>query len=382
MLQAKAVGRGAVSAFVVCLGGATEAATFRGLGALDATNFSGSGSAVTDGRVVVGGSAGAGGGGNGFVWDATGGLRSVGLMAPQAISADGALLVGKTIASPAKPAYWTAAAGVQVLPLLVGTSTGAPQATGVSADGAVIVGTSPARVLVGGTYQIISGHAVRWVNGIAQDLGALSGPSGVSDAAGVSSDGTVVVGSTSVPGGGTQAFRWTADGGMVSLGDLPGGQVLSRASAVSGDGRVVVGTSDGTAGANVFRWTADGGMVALGAPAGSATASVWDVSRDGSVIVGRGANAAGDPASWRAATWDVGHGWRNLGDLLSNEYGLDLTGWTLSDALGVSPDGQAIVGNGINPAGKSEAWLVVLPEPGSTIAMGVAAIAMVRWRRR
>jgi hypothetical protein len=38
-----------------------------------------------------------------------------------------------------------------------------------------------------------------------------------------------------------EAFRWTAESGMVGLGDLPDGQVLSNALGVSADGSVVVG---------------------------------------------------------------------------------------------------------------------------------------------
>ncbi len=54
---------------------------------------------------------------------------------------------------------------------------------------------------------------------------------------------------------------------------------------------------------------------------------------------------------------------RNLQDVLTNDYGLDLTGWTLEEANGISDDGRVIVGYGDNPAGQTQAWRVVIPEP-------------------
>ena len=71
-------------------------------------------------------------------------------------------------------------------------------------------------------------------------LGHLPGDTN-STATGVSADGSVIVG-TSSSASGSQAFRWTAGSGMVGLGYLPGG-TNSSATAVSGDGSVVVGTS-------------------------------------------------------------------------------------------------------------------------------------------
>src|ERR1019366_4155499 len=115
-------------------------------------------------------------------------------------------------------------------------------------------------------------------------LGHLPGTTN-SSATGVSADGSVIVGTS-----GSQAFRWTAGSGMVGLGYLPGGN-SSSATAVSGDGSIVVGNNNGPA----FRWTAGSGMDGLGGvlvtngldssgPAPYMSAS--GISADGNTIVG------------------------------------------------------------------------------------------------
>jgi probable HAF family extracellular repeat protein len=87
-------------------------------------------------------------------------------------------------------------------------------------------------------------------------LGTLGGD--WSDASGVSADGAVVVGWAENAAGFYRAFRWTALGGMQDLGTLGGGG--SYANGVSADGAVVVGGSYNAARQwRAFRWTALGG---------------------------------------------------------------------------------------------------------------------------
>jgi len=80
----------------------------------------------------------------------------------------------------------------------------------------------------------------------------------MSDARGISADGSVVVG-----GSGGQAFRWTREEGIVGLGSL---QSLygSVATPVSTDGSLVVGGSISNSGFEAFRWTQEDGMAGLG----------------------------------------------------------------------------------------------------------------------
>ena len=59
-----------------------------------------------------------------------------------------------------------------------------------------------------------------------------------------------------------------------------------------------------------------------------------------------------------------------------------LEGWRLDSAEAISADGRTIVGGGINPAGDSEAYLVVLPEPSAAALMLVGYGVLLRRRRK
>jgi probable HAF family extracellular repeat protein len=72
-----------------------------------------------------------------------------------------------------------------------------------------------------------------------QGLGSLGRRKYGSEATSVSADGSVIVGSATTDDG-EEAFRWTEDAGMQSLGDIDG-YVEAGAMGVSADGSVIVG---------------------------------------------------------------------------------------------------------------------------------------------
>jgi probable HAF family extracellular repeat protein len=238
------------------------------------------------------------------------------------VSADGSVVVGWADTAGYWRAFrWTASGGMQDLGTLPGGDWS--EAYGVSADGSVVVGV--ARNAAG---QV---RAFRWTaSGGMQDLGTL--PGGARSAAyGVSADGSVVVGVARNAAGDRRAFRWTASGGMQDLGTLGAGE--SWATGVSADGSVVVGRADNAAGrTRAFRWTASGGMQDLGTLPGGDWSEAYGVSADGSVVVGRAYNFA--RGYWRAFRWTASGGMQNLGTLSC--YG--------SEAYGVSADGSVVVG--------------------------------------
>jgi len=77
---------------------------------------------------------------------------------------------------------------------------------------------------------------------------------------------------------------------------------------------------------------------------------------------------------------DADDGMVNLKDLLVNNFGLDLSGWILEIATGISGDGLTIVGWGTNPDAYTEAWIAIIPEPAMVLLLGFSAVFSRRRR--
>lgn len=271
-----------------------------------------------DGSVAVG-AAVLGGQYRAFRWTSAGltdlgTLDGLGQSEARGVSGDGNVVVGEAVlASGAKRAVrWTQAGGIENI--AAGAPSGDSSAAAASYDGDVVVG-----VKTRGTVT----HAFRWTQaGGLVDLGSLLGGPNAdpeSEATGVSRDGSVVVGSSqassSFPGTATHAFRWTAASGMVDLGTLGGRD--SRAGGVSANGLVVVGQSRTAANSGVlaFRWTEATGMqsVADWLAAVGVDSNGWTLTdatatnADGSIVVGNGIQGSDDEA-WLARVSDLGSG--------------------------------------------------------------------------
>jgi probable HAF family extracellular repeat protein len=337
-----------------------QAARFLGLGSLPGGSFNSHAYDVSaNGSVVVGDSY-LGSNFEAFRWTSDTGMVGLGdfpggTSDSQAfgVSDDGSVVVGYgTSTSGAEAFRWTSDTGMVDLGNLP-DGYSASHASDISADGTVIVG---------GGGSASGGEAFRWTagSGVVR-LGDLPGAPLSSEAQGVSADGSVIVGLGNYNGGEDQgeAFRWTSTGGMVGLGHLGGGSITAIARGVSADGSVVVGGNrQSFSGASeAFRWTQGGGMVELADLPGGVISEAYDVSADGSVIVGRGYTATNvDAAIW------YGGAIQSIKDLLSQSLGTALDGWQLHTARAVSADGRTVVGSGTNPAGNSEAWLAYLTD--------------------
>jgi probable HAF family extracellular repeat protein/predicted outer membrane repeat protein len=340
-----------------------EGLTFQGLGFLPGGGPDSYAYGVSaDGRVVVGSSRSGTMYKEAFRWTAEEGMTGLGDLPgggdnsyAQAVSADGSVVVGGSSGefpnggNDLQPFRWTLSGGMVSLGGLSDYWGGL--ARSVSGDGLVIVGH-------GYVYEgwQLQPKAFRWTEteGMVA-LGTLIGGIGRSEAYGVSADGKVIVGNSNseIPDYyERQAFIWTALDGMTNLGDLPNGNGKNYARAVSADGSVVVGYAWSSNSREAYYWTAEEGMVSLGQlPNGTFARFARDVSADGSVIVGEAPYA-------KAFIWDKENGARLLQEVLENEHGLELTGWKLEQATGVSDNGHTIVGYGINPNGVTEAWIV------------------------
>jgi len=285
----------------------------------------------SDGSVVVGAADNSIGDPRAFRWTAATGIQNLGTLGGDwseatDVSADGSIIVGW--AYDANGIYrafkWTSATGMQDL-----GAGDYSKAYGVSADGSVII-------------LDIYPNAYRWTQaGGLQDIGNLGGSS--SSASDVSDNGSSICGTSYISAGDPYAFRWDQDSGMVNIGTF-----YSFARGISGDGNTITGSETGSAGLHrAFRWTQSGGFefnIAGNFSQGNA------VSGDGSIIVGDNGGGA-----FRLSS---ASGLEELNQVYSN---LLSPGSDLYTALGISSDGQFIVGQGTNGlTGDDEGFLIAV----------------------
>jgi len=340
--------------------------TISNLGLLPGGTYSYATALSSDGSAVAGyaDTTAGGGGDRAFRWTVPGGIQSLGTLPGGAssgasgISASGGFVTGGSDYFDGSHGFrWNVATGImEDIGELPGGSFHASSGYAMSGDGNTIVGNS---------FSGIGYRAFRWrtIGGI-ESLGQLPGGFN-SSALGVSADGSVAAGVSDSPIG-NRAFRWTSGGGMQNLG-IVSGSGASYGWAINADGSVIVGKSDSLGATVAMRWTAATGMQSLGLLPGSPYSSAHGVSGDGSVIVG--VSAQPGFSSYHAFLWKSSLGMVDLNTYLPT-LGLNLTGWTLSQALAVSSDGTAITGHGILN-GQTRAW-VVRGLPGACVGAGIS----------
>lgn len=279
-----------------------------------------------------------------FLWTPAGGVLSIGGDGLNVKVANNAVAVSADKVDPltgdTHAGRWTPAGGWQLIGGL-GSQSGSSVATGynISADGQVVVGL--------GWITPGSAHAFRWTAAAgAVDLG----PQGWSSRAnGVSGDGQRPVGWW---GGTHKAAYWTG----TTLTTIPGTGV-SDAFAANFDGSAIVGSSDKRG----FLWTQAGGFVDLGEYPGQVfpeSTVATGVSDDALTVVGlKAPGFAGKAWIWRQALGLV-----DLETYLIGQ-GVNLTGWSLRAATGISGNGNVIAGWGVNPGGQIEGWIAHLGAP-------------------
>ena len=322
-----------------------------------------------------------------------------------AVSADGSVVAvtsGSYLSAPLEAPYrWTRDAGCQLIaPPDVEAPTWA-----ISGDGSTIVGTrdplGPSFIAVG-TQNFQAVQLSQWndritLTGLSGDggfacgsaeftigshpvnafrrsnatgtyllLGILPGMN-YSRAHGMTPDGSVIVGSSGLPSPfdfDCRAFRWSESDGIQDLGVLPGANE-SWALAVSADGSTIVGHCRGPDDRmRATRWR-NGGIAPMAVLANTHEGTPRAVSADGAVIVGStGFIRNGFELHFHATMWSRYTGVVDLNGYLPY-LGVDLTGWVLQRANGVSADGRTIVGDG-SFNGAQRGFVLTLPPPCGT----------------
>jgi len=334
------------------------------------------------------------------------------------VSADGSTVVGSSGGYIAK---WTEGGGIEY----VGGEARGGAAYAASADGSTITGTR--NDFAGSSWPYGSG-AFRWDSSsgyqnlndpsmgfgssglaVTDDGGLVAGErynaqEGVvwDDTSNATIPGTESIRGLSADGGyrlgvltrgyggffGSDTFRIASDGTTENIGHLTAAE-YTYGRAISADGSAIVGVDyRGNTGSTTdpvaFIWTDSSGMQEIGRLAGDASSvanALTTTGLLGSMVVGQSGS--------RAFLWSDSVGLVDLQLYLSGR-GLDLAGWTLTEATGLSRDGLTIVGQGINAAGQEEGWVVRLsgaaavPEPASfaMLALGGFAAGLAARRSR
>ena len=313
---------------------------FTALGYGRVTHTEGQATAVSeDGLVVVGWSRPAIGSREPFRWkngsnEALGTLEDGYDAIPTDVNADGTTLVGTADVSTtgglstSVAFQWTEGQGLSSPGLLtLGTYS---HATAVDNSGDIIVGDGDQD---GETRGII------WRNGtpstLQYDFAAF-------EPADISADGVIAVGIWDrMPS--IADFDSTTD--IAFWLPLTDAYTSGGALLVSNDGTVVVGWLGEET--NIYRWQDNQTPDAIG------TFIPRDTNGDGTVIVGMAATAPD------AMIWTETDGLQSLSTILT-EANVNLGGWNMVAATGISDDGRTIVGYGANGA-RNEGFLLRLP---------------------
>ena len=273
-----------------------------------------------DGSVIVGVAKDANGNPRAFRWTEATGIQDLGTLGgvwseATDISADGSVIVGWSYdANDIYRAFkWTAASGMQDL-----GAGDYSKAYGISGDGSVIIID-------------IYPSAYRWtLSGGLENLGSLGGDwTSPSD---ISYDGSKITGFSRNSATDPYAFRWVEGVGMEQIGTF-----YSFGRGISGDGNTITGFETGSAGLyRAFKWTESGGF----------TFNIAGNFSQGNAVSGNGGIIVGDFGDGAFRLSDAG-GLQSLNQVYSN---LLTSGSDLYVALGISPNGLFIVGQGTNGA--------------------------------
>jgi hypothetical protein len=169
---------------------------------------------------------------------------------------------------------------------------------------------------------------------------------------------------TAPTGGARNAMKYTGASSCVALNTYFGAPSTSYealAKAISRNGLVQGGWSHYSGGGSYAKpiiWNNSATPTTVGfIPGGDGDnwGEVLALNGDGTVAGGYSYHVPG--GGEEAFIWDAANGTRQLQGVLSTQYGLDLTGWTLQRMTAMSADALVLAGNGLHN-GNAEGWVV------------------------
>ena len=289
-----------------------------------------------------------------FIWSPETGMRALPLpgsavsATANAVSGDGSVVAGQAVVDRGYACYWDETGAYFVLDR-------PSMATGVSYDGRIIAGWGDINRVVPFVFDRVASRL--------EFLPEPQGSAGTNYVYCVSGDGRVLGGMAMMRNnylydprfrGGLSARGHVWVDGVPQARALSGGGFGSQVNALSYDGTIAVGSADlrpifsSVRQAVLWEGTAATVLGTLGGRNSNATGT----DRYGRQVVGTSEVPDGGT---RPFYWTPRLGMVSLQDRFS---AIIPAGWTLISAGGISPNGRFIVGAGLNPQGRAEAWLI------------------------
>jgi hypothetical protein len=311
----------------------------------------------SDGAIVSGNS------GSGYATLWTNGVpENLGYFGTSGISGNGLVVVGTTNDNFGSAVMWTRASGLVNLAKPTSTSQAAGPIA-ANTDGSFLAVTGQEL----GPGGFITGvfKAYRWTaSGGYQSLGQFGAPPSNPDsstriwgtqAIAISGSGNEIAGDSYEygvgPNSSQSAFVWSTASGLQRLSglssriiDIGGVDFSAGVSGISRDGTTIVGSATDANGNRQAVYWRGSSATALGFLAGATLSSQsLATNANGSVIVGKSSGTSGDLA-WR---WTAASGMQDL-NLFATNAGINLGGYVLTDAVGLSDNGDYLAGNAVN----------------------------------
>jgi uncharacterized membrane protein len=196
-------------------------------------------------------------------------------------------------------------------------------------------------------------HAGSWDlvgGGPATDLGSLV-DNRATRANGISGDGHVIIGWQDDEFGQRQGAKWID--GVESPVLTASGENVGEVQWINFDGTAMCGSSYPYGSSDAWVWNAKGGYTTISTgPIYKNNVVAIAASDDGSMVIGIGRDPQGTPKGWLFSkgklTW--------MSDYLAKKH--MAAGWTGTIPTAISADGNTLAGQGINPDGQVEGWVI------------------------